>query len=175
MGADIHMYIEYSPKAYAETKEGGERFWFTFGGRINPGRDYWLFALLANVRGGGALFPPRGAPSDAAIAASSDNRLYITTSEGDNYAKPEDAARWVAEGSSTYILKHDGTPGWVTHPDWHSHSWLTSDELAEVFAAYKDEHRGQSVDIGYTALLAAMRALEDSGENDVRVVFWFDN
>lgn len=174
MGADIHMYVEHSPKTYAELEEGGERYWFAFG-RINPGCDPRLFALLANVRGQGALFPPRGAPRDAAYEASSDNRLYITTSAGDKYVKPEDAARWVADGSSTYILKHDGTPGWVTHPDWHSHSWLTPDELAEVFAAYKDAHQGQSVGIEYTALLAAMRALEDSGENDVRVVFWFDN
>lgn len=175
MGADIHMYVEYSPKAYAKPENGEKRYWYTFGGRINPGRNYWLFALLADVRGDGAVFPPRGLPDNLAYASRDDNQLYITDSEGDNYVKPEDAARWVADGSSTYVLKHDGAPGWVTHPDWHSHSWLTPGELAEVFDAYAAEHRGEAVGVEYYALLAAMRVLEDNGENDVRVVFWFDN
>ena len=56
MGCDIHTYIEYS--------KDGER-WDSWG-KIELGRDYILFGLMAGVRqevlGGGPPFPPRGLP-----------------------------------------------------------------------------------------------------------------
>src|SRR5207237_4553244 len=55
MGADIHGFLEYRV---------GDR-WFGIDDGWHPGRDYELFPLLANVRGQGALYPPRGIPRGA--------------------------------------------------------------------------------------------------------------
>lgn len=174
MGADIHMYVEYASKkpGYFEETQG-KRYWRPFGGRTNPGRDYWLFTLLADVRGSGALIEPRGMPDDAGWYAADDNQLYITETEGDDYVTMEEAQRYVSYGSK-FINGHDGKPVWVTNPDWHSHSWLTVDELQQVFDAYNKKH-GELVGLEYRAMLDAMRTLENGGNNDVRVVFWFDN
>jgi len=164
MGADIHMYAEYKPRGYGQ--------WLTFGGRINPGRSYRLFARLANVRGGGAMFPVRGMPADAAYEALWDDRFYISTEPSESYVAPEVAEQWVHDGVSSYAPKADGTPGWVTNPDWHSHSWLTASELAEVYESFTDE---DPIPVEYYALLAALRELETRADAEARVVFWFDN
>ena len=55
MGCDIHCYIEYKP--------AGSDDWSDFGGRINPGRNYDLFAKLAGIRNYDEITPiakPRG-------------------------------------------------------------------------------------------------------------------
>lgn len=175
MGADIHMYVEYCRlrdpgEAGAEERE----YWSPFGGRINPGRNYWLFASLADVRDEGAMYEPRGLPDNLGYCARDDSRLYISESPGDRYVTPERAKSWVEKGYAKYVNDHNGNPTWVTHPDWHSHSWLTPDELQAVYTRYAYTH-GQPVSVQYRALLAAMRTLENDGENKVRVVFWFDN
>jgi len=59
-----------------------------------------------------------------------------------------------------------GTSTWVTQPDWHSHSWLTTAELIEVI--------GEDIGPEYKAVIAAMQSLESSG-HEARLVFWFDN
>lgn len=41
MGCDIHCYVEFQD--YRE-------HWNSFGGRVNPGRDYDTFKKLAGVR-----------------------------------------------------------------------------------------------------------------------------
>lgn len=160
MGADIHAYIEYS---------SSEGRWRPFA-RPDLPRDYQMFSLLADVRGSGILYPLRGMPSDAGWAAESDNQMFISDTPYDKYAKPKDAARWVASGSSTYILDAGGKPAWVTHPDWHSHSWLNTQEFGHVLDSYQEEPP-----ISYFATLAAMVALETQDSTTARLVFWFDN
>ena len=63
MGCDIHLYIE--------SKTGlGDFGWESFGGRIDVGRNYELFGLLAGVRGTReALVAPRGLPGDISVRA----------------------------------------------------------------------------------------------------------
>jgi hypothetical protein len=73
------------------------------------------------------------------------------------------AERWVNAGSSKYVNK-DKT--YITHPDWHSHSWLSADELE---SAFRDDTGPD-----YKATLAAMRSFEKDGYQ-ARLVFWFDN
>jgi len=163
MGCDIHLYIEH--------KEPAITTWAGFGGRINPGRYYGLFAKLAGVRNYDEIKPvaePRGMPDDASWIADADNRLYITDSEGEGYASPENAALWVQEGNSKYIDNEAeaGKHVWVTHPDWHSHSWLTPDEYSEAISGTSGS--------GWLAILACLRSFESQGEK-ARVVFWFDN
>ena len=73
MGCDIHCYIEYKKK--------NDDHWRSFGGRINPGRNYTLFGVMAGVRCDGLLYPLRGFPEDAAFQAISDNHLFATAAD----------------------------------------------------------------------------------------------
>lgn len=160
MGCDIHLYIEH--KLPTETR------WSGFGGRINPGRYYGLFARLAGVRSRGDVKPvaePRGMPDDAGWFSDSENRLYITETEGEHYATAERAAHYVEHGAK-YIDNAEGRHVWVTHPDWHSHSWLTTDEFSQAI----DGTSGSE----WLAVMDCLRSFEKSGES-ARVVFWFDN
>lgn len=159
MGCDIHCYIEY--------KDKNSSYWHDFGGRINPGRFYSIFASLAGVRNSGDIVPiakPRGIPDDVSYEAEWDRWVYISKVDGDNRCPPESAERWVKEGCSIY--KNDEKK-FVSNPDHHSHSWVTPDEFESAI-------NGNQYAVEYTAMLAAMRSLEASGMT-VRLVFWFDN
>lgn len=164
MGCDIHLYIEYQPKD--KTQRYTPNQWHSFGGRLNPGRDYQLFGKLAGVREEGALFEAKGYPDDAGHSARDDNHLFIVEGEeerGDNTCTRAKAEEWLIAGNSKFFEKH-----WVTHPDWHTHSWLTDYEFEAVIKSVK------GVGVEWWAILAAMNALEKGG-NEARVVFWFDN
>jgi hypothetical protein len=155
MGCDIHMYVEYKRKENTN--------WQDFGGRINPGRNYSIFTNLASVRSNVTGNKPKGIPDDVAYSSRNDNLIFIDESGGDDTVTRERALRWVKSGSKIV----DDT--WVTHPDWHSHSWATIEELED--AVNKDTWGGAHE---YRAVLAAMKCLESDGF-DVRAVYWFDN
>jgi hypothetical protein len=166
MGCDIHVYVEFRCK--------GSGLWNNFGGRINPGRHYGVFAKLAGVRDYGDDFTPvassRGMPKDAAWESDYDNRLFIVSGDQgeDGTCTMNQAERWVAQGCSHYT---DERKTHVTQPDWHSHSWATADELEMVI----NELKIQSFDHPeYIALLDVLRSFERQGY-DSRIVFWFDN
>lgn len=160
MGCDIHCYIEY------REKDSGR--WRDFGGRINPGRNYAVFERMAGVRGDTAMFEPRGLPENISHASQNDSRLYITNDgAGDDECSKENADRWIKSGCSKLVDEK-----WVTNPDWHSHSWLTAQELESAVDAAQDKY-GQSAQ-EYRAIIAAMRCFEELGYVS-RVVFWFDN
>lgn len=181
MGADIHMYVEYSNKEKPEHLD--RRYWSDFGGRINPGRNYSMFGLIAGVRDNRhpPVVEPRGLPDDLSWPASNDASMIISDDcqDEEGYTSSSQAESWVKAGYSEYILDHEGEPYRVTNPDWHSHTWLTPDEFGQAIERYKelfkDDTYGNCPGIEYIALLAAMRALENDGKNDVRVVIWFDN
>jgi hypothetical protein len=169
---------------YRKPNNADDQRWRSFGGRINPGRNYAIFGFLANVRGGDAVVEPRGMPFDAGWYSSDDNDLYITEEEdgcAENCSAAQ-AASWVASGSSKYI-EHNGKKAWVSHPDWHSHSWLTADEFSKAvklgIEAQQESVKERWPDMKikepeYEAMIAAMRCFEMLGYES-RVVFWFDN
>jgi hypothetical protein len=198
MGCDIHLYIEYKSKDAQK--------WNSFGGRINPGRNYTLFTLMAGVRCYDTMMEyikPRGMPENCGYYSTGDNQLYISETKTEECVLMSDAQRWVDNGSSKFIFNQNGQITWVTHPDWHSHSWLTTTEFENVLKKYFEleaeyhkiriiEHQKMvsSLDIKkdswmynpplmnnepqYQVILASMKAFEDIGY-DVRIVFWFDN
>lgn len=184
MGCDIHMYVEYSPKK--ENVKVKDRHWYPFGGRINPGRNYWLFGYLSGVRSDSeGVFPLKGLPNDMSYYAKNDAFLYIDeeidkTNWSDGMVSLEDARRWEKSGSKIQY-RENGKPWYVSHPDWHSHSWLTFHEFRFVINKMKIEKGHDTIDIEYLALLGAMQTLANglqgagSAENDVRVIFWFDS
>jgi hypothetical protein len=147
MGCDIHLYIEY--KAKKPAFDGYVPKWQSFGGRINPGRNYAMFGLMADVRNHYSdgnlpvLVEPRGMPDDAAYYAKYDNQLYICENPTEeNDVNAEKAKRWVEQAVSKYINGHDGKPTWVTNPDWHSHSWLTASEFESIINKYLELEAG---------------------------------
>jgi hypothetical protein len=168
MGCDIHCYIQYKEKN--QTSD----YWFSFGGQFNPGRNYTMFGILANVREHDLpkYYDPKGLP-DHKLSWSIEEDLYLHITEdgqGDNEATLENALQW----RRPIINDMDGKPYKVEHPDWHSHSWLTTDELKKAYSWYKKE-TGWKVGLEYRVLLSIMKALENKGKNDVELVFWFDN
>ena len=164
MGCDIHCYIEYKHRDATTTR------WSSFGGRINPGRDYQLFTLLAGVQGeNGPLYPVRGVPADLGYYAANDYWLYISDNcpDSEGSCSKESAHAYAIHGSH-----YSEDKSRISHPDWHSHSWLTTAEYGNSLDAYDRLPIHYSL-VEYRALLAAMRSLE--GTHDARMVFWFDN
>ena len=158
MGCDIHCYVEFQ-----EPNDGNH--WRAFGGHINPGRSYRTFYRMAGVRGDYSnihpITEPRGVPSDLAYEAHDDNWLYVSDPPEKGECMRETADSYVQWGSKYLDEKRQ----YVSHPDWHSHSWLTPEEFGQCLEYAHPE---------YKALLAAMKSLEASGYV-VRLVFWFDN
>lgn len=143
MGCDIHCYIEYRKKNI-DSKNEIDKGWTSFGGRINPGRNYGMFRLMAGVRSydDSILFKPKGLPDDIGYHADDDNFLYISTNKncgcGDcPHVSIDSASDWVRKGISVYKNNINGEPTWVSNPDWHSHSWLNLEEYRQVLEAYK--------------------------------------
>jgi len=168
MGADVHCYVEFQRKN-SDRKD----YWSSFGGGINPGKNYILFGYLANVRGDGpAVIEPRGLPENLGHIAQLDARIFICDENGEGFCTLEKAKEWEKYGCKIY--EQNGEPGFVDHPDWHSHTWLTPDELQQVYDKTESDKEVWRLDDTYYALLAAMRELEKRG-NNVRLVLWFDN
>ena len=208
MGCDIHMYLEYTDKKTLERENKGvlngrgepiKAYWRNFGGRINPGRNYWMFGILSKgVRSNfDEGFNPKGIPDFHSLSFScmGDYTLYISDKDDDRddddvrNTTLEKAIKWASEGYGSVLYYRDPTddkPFRVSSPDWHSASWLTTEEYEKAIQIYKDkcieayrqEPEYNSPDDAilpeYEALLAAMKSLDSNGMV-CRVVFWFDN
>lgn len=206
MGTDIHMFFEYTDKEIIEKEKNGDlngrgepikAYWRDLGGRINPGRNYWMFGILSKgVRSDfDNAFEPKGIPDFDSLGSPSraSYTLYITDSEDEDegkYTTLSQAIKWAsgAYPSSTLYYRNptDDKPTWVSCPDWHSASWLSTEEYEKAIQIYKDickkanqenpEYNPISDAIlpEYEAMLAAMKSLESNGKV-CRTVFWFDN
>lgn len=145
MGCDIHCYIEYRDRDVSDLED---KSWSSFGGRINPGRNYAIFSLMAGVRSwneGNILFEPRGLAENLGYYSRGDNFLYITADEKEcscggscDSVSMSKAEKWVKSGSSYFKNNREGKPTWVSQPDWHSHSWLSLSEFRQVLEKYKE-------------------------------------
>lgn len=182
MGCDIHAYLEFTDF----TKADGEPYWKSFT-RDGGSRNYVMFGVLAGVRVPDAqLFEPKGMPTGELGYYTSDDywtpvapEKHPEWADGDGWVSLKNAERWVAEGSSIGESDEAGRLRRVSGPDWHSHSWLTADELAQaldhyakVVGEYWPQDTGAPSE--WAAILAAMRSFEASGDQ-ARLVFWFDN
>jgi len=162
MGCDIHGYIDYED---FKDSQGKTRY-SCFGDNLGD-RDYAMFGLLAGVRRGSAIFEPRGIPENISFTVKNKFYMFVVDGEedGEGFVSKLTAQKWVAQGWSKQIEDK-----WITHPDWHTPSWLTVKEYEQVLLA-----REEITDYGkpsqeWYAILAAMKVLNNS-----RFVFWFDN
>lgn len=183
MGCDIHAYVEYANVPAS----GRDPYWSNFT-RNGGGRNYILFGVLAGVRFPQAqLYEPKGMPEGGlGFYTSDDYWTYVAPEKHpewadthDDYTSLVNAERWVASGSSIGERDQDGRLRRVSGPDWHSHSWLTADELEAALAQYSVEAEkkwpGDSQPPSeWKAMLAGMRVFEAAGQL-TRLVFWFDN
>ncbi len=179
MGCDIHPYIEVRKRKHKGRRRWAHYDWFR--GRhpwddavsrhpLYITRDYNLFGVLAGVRVSAArIATPRGLPPDVSRAVRDENQLRVVmhdTVDDERVASYADAVQWVKNGSSEWV----GTAKrYVTHPDHHSHSYVTLTELL----ARDDWAR---VGVGPKFYQLTIPELCTLGlPDDVRLVFWFDN
>lgn len=165
MGSDIHAYVE---------QKEHDNWWHL--ASVSAGRNYEMFGLLAGVRGSKPLYPPKGIPDDIGWVVQEEYTLWVTDNIcdcGERRCTPADAERWVRSGSSKW---YDDKCHWVTHPDWHTPSWLTMAELENVIEKfdqlYYDETHTPSR--RYVAIHGMMAEMERHCIQ-TRFVFWFDN
>jgi len=168
MGCDIHGYIEWG------SKYENRIAWDCFG-ELHIRRNYELFGALAGVRSDlEPPTPPKGAPKDLSFWVKLKNLLYIVEdtelcADDEGCVKRSTAEKWVKSGSSEY----NENKTHVSHPDWHTHSWLDLHELKKAKKLYEtqfDYGPGSELD----AIIAVMESFEKSGKF-ARFVFWFDN
>ena len=170
MGTNLYFQVEAgTQKSYARPR------WWHFA-RVMLPEDDLLFALLAGV--GREAFAdrelscltPKGLPDDVALATLEDDLLNVDDEAAElelpSTCSRADAERHVAAGESRWL--HDEYA--ITHPDFHSHSWATADELDSVRVRY--EAAGGTDAALLQAVIAMMRTLDGSGHLS-RAVFWF--
>lgn len=123
------------------------------------GRNYDLFAILANVRNGvgfagvrtgGGFTPiamPRGIPQDVSRPVMDDYCLVVIPDDPDKEWPDAEglcfasrAQEWVDSGASYYPFP-PGT-GVVSNPDYHSASWLTAADLLAYDWTQTTSHEG---------------------------------
>lgn len=165
MGADIHAYPEF---AYLGREE---RVWGSLCGQFSLSRDYDLFGKIAGIRGGQAMVPLRGLPTDMGFEAHDDCFELVEdyNLNPDFRVSREQAAQLVAEGRTSWSNESQVA---IVNVDWHSFTWLASQELRKVLEAPRtiDYRIGGS----WWALLAMLEEIERH-ECETRLVVWFDN
>ena len=163
MGQDIHCHIEYRVRR-------GVRAWYNCFGTCYIERCYRLFALLGGRHQEGVEppFPLRGVPSDLTVTTSMAWLLRVTETptDKDRSLSRREALLEVERGRSRFVGDHH-----ITDADFHSASWLTVDELAQVYTVYLAPGDGPSERTIPTveAALCAMRRLAEA-----HLVYWFD-
>ena len=154
--------------SYVEYKIEHEHARFSLFGKVYLERDYTFFALL----GGGprqdeiqALYDLRGMPADANPLSSSAYHLVVSDKETDRerWISRREAEQWVKQGAACWVGEN-----WITDPDYFGPSWLTTEELTQVYGGYQKDSAMPLVSV--EAAIVAMHLLPEA-----RLVFWFGN
>jgi len=167
-------------------------------------RSYGLFTALAGVRCYNSeieSFKPRGVPENISLDTLRDYTLYITEEPFDEESccTRESAERYIKSGSTYW----DDRKTRVTHPDWHTPSWLSLNEFKVAYSRFRLYYRqpvlpdlekfkgnpdGLKKELELTkdktepispipeveAIIAYLEVMIKHGYKS-RVVFWFDN
>ena len=181
MGCEIHLHIHYRPI------NGLTDYRSPFGGEFRLSRNYLMFGVLGATRQPEDVYiEPKGIPEFVSYGikdkyyyriVSDEEYKEYTDIDDENirqYTTKEKAEKWGGE-----IYTDFGTE-YTPCPDWHSTSWLTPMELEWAYEHYlrkavECDGEGAVVPYDYRAILSAAQILENGGENEVQIVFWFDN
>lgn len=190
MGTDIHAFVEVDSGGDEPFGDGADIRCFNRGEFFVP-NDYDLLNALGDGRSRSldpeevrrwALIPPRGLPSNTSPAVL--DRYYHPVLGAGEQPDPvlsfwpnlppvsrEITDRWVGAGWSHLA---PGSSVRVSHPDWHTPSWLL---LTEVYAALS--HFGIVVEGLAPEFRVVLRVMEEFeallGSGRTRLVFWYDN
>jgi hypothetical protein len=170
MSTELYFQVEVSSGSAPWKKR-----WWHFA-RIRLSQDYLLFALLAGVRVNELTgmdiesLPQRGLPDDVADASLEEDSLTVDDEaaglEVPDTCSRDEAEEWVRTGVSRYLNNQYS----VTHPEFHSQSWATLEELRQVLHRY-EVAGGRDVDL-MRSVLAMLESLHIEGYR-TRAVFWF--
>ena len=197
MGTDIHAFIEIDYSEEGKAFEDSEKISAFNLGELLISRDYELFDALGDGRSSDEITEPslygsRGLPKNISFAV--ENRYFhIVDNRESEFDKllelhpslskitTKKADKWLSEGCS-FLGEEEKVwrnNKWenlqrVSHPGWHSCSWLTLKEIYESLAHY-DLPVGELF-IDFRILLSTMEQFEQElGVGHTRLVFWFDN
>lgn len=167
MGCDIHAFIDYDDFV----KQDGEIYVSCFA-TLHLRRNYNLFGLMAGVRYQELkLFEPRGLPKNLSYQTKDANQLFVSDEPNvdfqDGFCSRQSAERWVAWGDSYWIGTDQKL---VSHPDWHTHSYLLQGEMEQVLRKLEHDSKAE-----IRAIVSCMNALNGNNPQKSRLVFWFDN
>jgi hypothetical protein len=151
MGCDIHGCIEYNyNKRWRHREKEKNPIWeFLMDTNMFMDRNYKLFGDLFGVRKydeDPTIIGERGIPDD-----------------------------WKEGPDDTKAEEHDGFKDWIEgNVDWHSPSWALWGELKGYFSTSNSSY--QQLGNDWLMLADLMRLFARRyGENDIRLVVWFDN
>lgn len=197
MGCDIHICTEAKPrnskykgwlnvdiyKLDEYEQQNGNRVYKPID--IWDGRDYTLFAMLANVRNYNGLNPfsePRGLPEDASEITQDRCEAYGIDGHSHSYATLKELKEYVNKKiPTTYTrmvsledaarIDTGGTPlSWCSatnDPNFVERSWtVIPDNMDDLIKALQ-ERKVESLWLWHSP--------EDERDDDIRIVFWFDN
>ena len=165
MGCDIYFHVEVCnggrwtfhdwerQHVIGKHEDGSTKLDYDelFDDPLYVGRNYSLFAILADVRNGvgfagcdtgnrfNPIAQPKGLPGDVTDDVMKEFVLKVTeTGEEDGCCSRVNADRYVKAGHSKWIV-----PGkLVSHPDWHSASHFSVAELLAFDWQQTNKHRG---------------------------------
>jgi len=196
MGCDIHLYTEKIKSVNGVDKWVNCDHWKLnsyFGDdeyepeleliSLYSGRNYNLFGVLAGVRGGYEICPPRGLPSDVSdiVKKNSDrwdgdghSHSYFTLAELKEYYKNNSHTSHNGFINKRQIkeLDEDGiTPySWSewSGPNLQYREWKEDSSLKPLVESLDKRMRDE---------FWVQEEVEDTSKEDskIRIVFWFDN
>jgi hypothetical protein len=167
MGCDIHAVIEY--KKHDSYRDFAE---------VNIPRDYSLFSAIAFGDGGitdNLPYPPRGIPADHSIKVS---ELFFISVEGlkkfsEEIAEDAFESEAIAKAWGDWALTEYISNGNLPGVDVHTPGWLLLNEIKATLD--KAKYDTDKLSPEFCAVLSAMQILSETyGDENVRLIFWFD-
>lgn len=200
MGCDIHMYVErlgfdgkwYCSDYFTPAKNNFENMQHV---PLYDGRNYELFAMLANVRNYGNVEPisePKGIPDDCCDYIKKEDeywsddghsRSWLTLKELIDYKNEHPITKWSGMLNPRQIeeLNKGITPNswcqWTNIEGYEHRVWMTENTVLDyLIEALKDR-----ADEAYLISSWEWGRYDEKGEigyqkaDKIRIVFWFDN
>lgn len=203
MGCDIHLYVEVIKDGAwvsADTWkiEDGDKV-IPYGSRFYSGRNYWLFAMLADVRNNGEVnpfSPPRGLPPDMSVEVEEEARKWEGDAHSHSYFTMSElhSFDWNQRVLVSGVLGVEGivtllkTGVYERVNYFQGRKEIPPADMIQLIAEGRHTQKGAENLVSQVRFWASYRALTldfwkamstidklgYSGD-EARVVFWFDN